>query len=278
MESASTRADWAAEFFTQLYLEADDQLRFGGDAEAQVDFVVNTLGLSPGQRVLDLGCGIGRHSIEFARRGYRVTGVDVNLDYLARAENHAPEGLDLSFVHADMRTLPRTLESGCCDVVVSMHTSFGLFSWEEELRVLAGIAHVLDERGRLLIDVTNRDWFLSHWGPSDFAEEGQAFVVRDHEWVGETVFLHEESFDPLTSMLRWNVVRVNGDSSPSISTDYRLYSMHEVVGLLSEAGFGVTATHGDYHGCGFEVHSPHIICVAAPGPDRRSEPSMAGGT
>jgi len=58
--------------------------------------------------VLELACGPGRHALEFARRGYRVTGVDRTARYLETAREKAgEEGLDVEWVEADMRTLRR---------------------------------------------------------------------------------------------------------------------------------------------------------------------------
>jgi len=56
---------------------------------AEVDFLIEALGLSPGASVLDVGCGTGRHAIELARRGYRVSGVDISAGMLEQAKKEA---------------------------------------------------------------------------------------------------------------------------------------------------------------------------------------------
>src|SRR5205085_11178373 len=58
---------------------------------AEVDFLLEVLELAPGASILDIGCGTGRHSIELAKRGYRVTGVDISSGMLAEAEKAAQE-------------------------------------------------------------------------------------------------------------------------------------------------------------------------------------------
>lgn len=80
---------------------------------AETDWLVRALGACPGGRLLDLGCGLGRHARELARRGFAVVGVDVSAEVLAIARKRAAEaGLDekVRFVQADMRTLDRIAE------------------------------------------------------------------------------------------------------------------------------------------------------------------------
>lgn len=59
------------------------------DTKRQVDFIIKTLDLKGNEKVLDLACGFGRHALEFARRGYDVTGVDITPEYVAYANEQA---------------------------------------------------------------------------------------------------------------------------------------------------------------------------------------------
>ena len=70
---------------------------------SEVDTLVDVLDLVPGDRVLDVGCGPGRHSHELARRGYEVVGLDVSETFIALARRDAPRGA--TFVHGDARTM-----------------------------------------------------------------------------------------------------------------------------------------------------------------------------
>lgn len=74
------------------------------DTQRQVDFIINTLSLTGKERILDLACGFGRHSLELARRGYTVTGLDITPQYVAYASVQAQnEGLNADFIYADVR-------------------------------------------------------------------------------------------------------------------------------------------------------------------------------
>jgi len=105
-------------------------------APAEVEQAIKLVGLPDAGRVLDLPCGIGRHSIEFARRGHPVTAVDRTATYLTQARSRAGQaGVSIEFVQADMREFVRP---GAFDLVLNLFTSFGYFETvEEESRTLA---------------------------------------------------------------------------------------------------------------------------------------------
>ena len=89
---------------------------------SEVAALVDVLDLVPGDRVLDVGCGPGRHSHELARRGHEVVGLDVSETFIALARRDAPRGA--TFVHGDARTMSFDSEF---DAVISLcQGAFGL--------------------------------------------------------------------------------------------------------------------------------------------------------
>ncbi|MDV9189684.1 class I SAM-dependent methyltransferase [Streptomyces sp. SR27] len=264
-------ASWLDTFFTSVYTDSDLELRDAATTEAMVRCVSAALGPAPGAALMDLACGTGRHSVPLAAAGYRVTGVDLMPDYLDEARARARRaGQQVDFVQADMRNL-EALPSGSFDAVVSLHTSFGFFDTDEEnLAVLAQIRQVLAPGGKLLIDVMNRDWFLSQSGES-FGVEPHDFVVRNFDSSSGTTYLYEERFAPLTSRVRWHIRSVENDPANNgrertVTADYRVYSAHELAALLTRAGFEILGLHGDYDLAPFHVHSPHLILTATTTP------------
>lgn len=81
------KSSW--EQFFDAHAPIYDENIFTKNTVAEVDFLLEELSLRPGDCILDVGCGTGRHSIELARRGYTVTGLDLSAEMLARAEQAA---------------------------------------------------------------------------------------------------------------------------------------------------------------------------------------------
>lgn len=148
---------WYREFFDDLYFRLfhrlDEKL---GRVKREVDFVVNTLELLPEASVLDLCCGYGRHSLELARRGFHVTGVDLSEALLYMARKRAEqERLSVTFIQSDMREIDFNEEF---DAVINFFTSFGYLENEtEDEKVLERVATALKPDGKFLLDVLNRD-------------------------------------------------------------------------------------------------------------------------
>ena len=77
------------------------------DTVTEVDFLVNVLDLEPGHHILDLACGTGRHAVELAKRGHRVTGVDISAGMLAEVQRAAEiASVAVEWLQADVTSLP----------------------------------------------------------------------------------------------------------------------------------------------------------------------------
>lgn len=118
---------------------------FTRGTEQEVAFLVEVLGLEPGMRVLDVGCGPGRHAHALGRRGIAVHGIDVSERFVTIARQDAPDGV--SFARLDARTLPFVAEF---DVAISLcQGAFGLQGTSgQDAAVLDGIARALRPGGR----------------------------------------------------------------------------------------------------------------------------------
>jgi len=99
--SASLNPGSWVEFFDR-HAETYLQNGFTQNTAVEVPFLIDVMGLTPGHRILDIGCGAGRHAIEFAARGFRVTGLDFSAGMLSVAQHQATEReVDVNWVHAD---------------------------------------------------------------------------------------------------------------------------------------------------------------------------------
>ncbi|MBU1107815.1 MAG: class I SAM-dependent methyltransferase [Candidatus Riflebacteria bacterium] len=125
----------------------------------EVDFIVEEMKLAAGDSVLDIGCGTGRHSIELARRGFKVTGVDISSGMLAVARKKATEaGVQIEFVECaaqDFVTEKRydAVLSLCEGALCLIDDDDDI--WSRDMAVFANMADALKENGRFLVTVLN---------------------------------------------------------------------------------------------------------------------------
>jgi 2-polyprenyl-3-methyl-5-hydroxy-6-metoxy-1,4-benzoquinol methylase len=133
--------------------------RFTANTKAEVDFILEELNLPSGSSILDMGCGTGRHSIEFAKRGYQVTGVDISSGMLMEAEKKArEEGVVVEWVRSDVAGFR---SSKLFDAAVCLcEGAFGLLNpgddvHTRELDILHSIASALKVNSRLILTTPN---------------------------------------------------------------------------------------------------------------------------
>ena len=147
--------------------------------EQEVAFLVDALGLEPGMRVLDVGCGPGRHALALARRAIEVTGVDLSPEFveLARAAATA-EHLSPVFEVADVRSLSY---DGDFDAVICLcQGGFGLLGGRDETEVFERMVAAVRPGGGIAVSAFSAYFALR------FLDEGETFDP-------ETGVLHEVS-------------------------------------------------------------------------------------
>ena len=149
---------WNNEAFAGESLENMDR-RFLPGTRQEVDFLEAELGISSGENVIDLGCGAGRHSIELARRGYTVTGVDISKRMLQEAEKRAEEaGVSPSFLRLDLRDLSEHSPDcgGGFDAAVCLcESGFGVLGWKGDLALLEDVLGLLAPGGGFVLTTYN---------------------------------------------------------------------------------------------------------------------------
>ncbi len=243
-------SEWFRTFFARDYIDRYARVTDEDVTRLEVDGLIKALELRPPARVLDLACAYGRHALALANLGYEVTGFDLSFDLLAEAELRAQgAGATVRLMEGDMRKLPFVHEF---DVVVNLFTSFGFFDDERDSRrVMEGIHAALDEGGRLLLDVINRDAILRDFQPRMWREADDGYV------------LSESTYDPARSRLIGRQLHVSTKGRVDESSfTLRLYAMHELRALIEAAGFEVQAVYGGFDLSPFELDSPRIVMVA----------------
>lgn len=219
------------------------------DAAADVDNVVRLLGLSPGACVLDLGCGPGRHALELARRGFRVTGVDRTARYLEQARDAAnAERLEVEWVRADMRAFRR---ERAFDAAISLFTSFGYFDDPaEELRVLENVSASLKPGGRLVMDLLGKEVLARKFQPTAWSR-----LADGRLWLEERTV--KDDWSTVESL--WILVDETGRLERRVRV--RLYSAVELRNLLLGAGFARVVCYGSLAAIPYDQDAPRLVAV-----------------
>ena len=228
--------EWWNGLFRALYLRTDgDVVENDVNSRQDVDILIGAAGLATDDRILDLCCGQGRHSLELARRGYRyVTGLDRSRYLVRLARRRArKQGLDVSFREGDARKF--RLGDSKFDCVTILGNSFGYFEREEDdLRVLAAVSRALRSGGTLVMDLADGDWLRAN------------FEQRSWEWIDQNQFVcRERSVSSDGGRLISREVVVDADKGVVADQFYaeRLYSRAAVEHLLASAGFGGLRFH-----------------------------------
>jgi SAM-dependent methyltransferase len=140
----------------------------------EVDFLIEELALQPGSSILDIGCGTGRHSIELAKRGYAVTGLDLSSEMLARAANAATAaGVSVDWIHSDATkfSLTREYDGAIC----LCEGAFGLLGQRDDpidqpLSILCNISRSLKPLAKAVFTVLNATAMIRRYTNKDVLE------------------------------------------------------------------------------------------------------------
>jgi ubiquinone/menaquinone biosynthesis C-methylase UbiE len=232
-------ADWTREYFERGYAQRWGLRAPSDQVRLEAHGLYKLLQLSPTSRVIDIGCGHGRHAIVLAERGSDVIGLDFAVALLNRARQLAA-GVprQVRWVRGDMRRLP--VRSECADAAVVMD-AFGFFDTEEEHEaVLREAARVLTIGGRLALKVVNGGLVLDDFRETE-REERDGVVVSVSNML---------TFDPPRLMQRINVSGSRGHGE--YERRQRLYRVEELRVALTHAGFAVVGVFAGPDGTPFD--------------------------
>ncbi len=230
--------DWWRRLFNSIYLKTDGDVIDDREITSQeVDTFLFILNLSFEDRILDLCCGQGRHSLELARRGFQnIDGLDRSHTLIHKAKVLAKkEGLNVRFREGDARKLPYPPDT--FDVVMILGNSFGYFDTiQEDLKVLKEVMKVLKPWGRILIDVADGEYLREN------------FQRRSWEWIDKKHFVCRErslSLDKQKIISREIVSHIQKGVIVDQFYAVRLYTKESLRDLLERAGFVNVIFHGE---------------------------------
>jgi SAM-dependent methyltransferase len=225
--------------FTRKTIEAATQ---------DVEHIIAMLKLKPGAEICDLCCGVGRHSLELARRGFRVTSVDRTMHYLEQAREKAvSEGLDIEFIHEDARNFRRP---EAFDAAINLFTSFGYFEQQHEnMAMLENIHASLKSSGKLLMELMGKEVLARLFQERDWRQEDDAILLEERK-VGK-------NWEYIES--RWILFK---DGKKYEQTIYpKLYSAVELYEMLNRCGFTSMETFGGLDGSPYDQNANQLTIL-----------------
>ena len=253
------------ERYPDLYLPILESRKEAGAAEAEmVAKVLQSAGIRRG-KVLDLACGIGRHSIPLAKLGYEVVGYDLSTLFVERARSWASsEGLGkdrLRFYQGDIRNAGDVLlerrEEGFM-AVVNLFSSLGAYGEEEDKNVLEGILKVCSPGCLLLVETLNRDFLLKRFQPFSYQQ-----VSEDLRLLNFARFNPEES--RLEDEWKFYKELPDGTLKPELvlRVSGRVYTLQEMRALVVSAGWSYLGSFGNLMTrAPISAESPSIVIVS----------------
>lgn len=199
-----------------------EQEVFVQNTEFEADFLVEELSLKPGMKVIDIGCGVGRHSVALAQRGLVMTGLDISTGQLHEARKKAAKaGVHVNFVQADASdfVLDEQFDAAIC----LCEGSFGLLSIGDdplthEKKILQNIAAVLKPGASLLMNARNAYQLIRHFSDEDVASG---------------------AFDPYTQTRIVKMGEMYPGFDPEVEVVEKCFTPSELRLLLETNGFAV---------------------------------------
>jgi SAM-dependent methyltransferase len=237
--------NWELNFFRDV---ACDMWRLAVTPEqtqAEVEFLQKTLGAS---NLLDVPCGNGRHSIELAKAGARVTGVDSSVEFLADARNNS-RNLDARWIQADMCDLPWSAEF---DGAFCMGNSFGYLNPARAQQFLEAVSHCLKPGSRFVLE-------------TGMAAESILPGLQASRWfkIGDIYMLSRNQYHPNEARLdiEYTFIR-NGKEETRPSSSYVL-TVNEICRMTRQAGLEPQQLLASVIGEPYQLGSPRLLLVAA---------------
>jgi len=212
---------------------------------SDVDFLEKTFGVQPGARLLDVPCGNGRHSIELARRGYRVTGIDLSDEFLSAART----ALDADWRKGDMRELE--LEPSMFDGAFCFGNSFGYLDHSGVTAFLSALAGAMRPGAKLVIE-------------TGVTAESILPTLVQKRWhrLGDLMVLSENRYDPWESCLNIDYTFVRGSTIETRPTASYVFTTAELRRMLDTAGFQTLSFQGGVTDEPYALGSPRLIVIA----------------
>ncbi len=231
---------WFEEWFeSEEYLTVYKH-RNNEEAEILISFILGKVNLTSDAKVLDLGCGAGRHALLLAKMGFQVIGVDQSAKLLSVAVEEAKKnGLRAKFIRDDIRTVTFPEKF---DLILNVFTSFGYFENDEDnFAVFANVEKLLSEDGVFVFDFLNAEYVKRNLVPFSKDVLDDMVIEQSRKIEGNNVIK--------------KIVLLQNGNRKNYRESVRLYSKKELINALDKTNLSVEMIFGNYTGETFDEKS-----------------------
>lgn len=247
---SSISPTWYKDFFKGAALEMWRRAVPPEITGKECEFLAQELSLAPGARVLDVPCGLGRHSLLLASRGFRVTGIDLSSEAIESARKDAARlGLQVELLNRDMCDLPpgEKFDGAFC-----MGNSFGYLSDGDNARFIAAVAGTLRPGGRFVLE--------TGYAAESLLPHIAGYPPRYE--LGDVTLTLEHDYDPQTSRLLTTYGFLQNGVEEKQRGSQAVYTVRELKNFLAAAGFRVVSMYGGIDGKPYALGSRELIMVS----------------
>lgn len=239
--------DWQKSFFTGIALEAWWRAVTPEWTESDAEFLASALELQPGNRILDVPCGNGRHSVSLARRGARLTGIDLAEENIAEARRLSA-GIDVEWRISDMRNLAFESEF---DGAFCFGNSFGYLDRGGTAEFVHSVGSALKPGAPFIVE-------------TGVAAESILTSPLQRRWfaLGDIYMLSAQQYDPVHSRLQTDYTFLRDGQSETRGVWYWVLTTAEIRAIFEQAGFAVEAMYAGVDRAPYALGSPRLILVA----------------
>lgn len=241
------KKEWYRDWFSNKYYLELYKYRNSQEAMDMINLIQRNVNLKKGDKVLDVCCGSGRHSIEFAKRGFDVTGFDLSGYLIGQAgklkKNLKEKNLKLKFLKKDMRDFNFKNSFG---LALNIFSSFGYFETDSDnFKVFENVYSSLVKKGFFVFDFLNEAYLKKNFVKEDFK------ILEGEKIIQKRRIENDFIFKDIKIGNRIYTERI------------KLYSLNVIKKELERLGFGVAKVYGDYYGNKFiKNKSGRFIIIA----------------
>jgi SAM-dependent methyltransferase len=232
----------ATEWFSSGFFDADmagllfspQMLR---EARVETSQLIRLAGLKKSAAVLDAACGMGRHSLDFARKGFQVTGVDITAAYVKEAARLARrEKLkNVQFQKGELRDLYRF--QGSFDLVINLFTSFGYYQGaNENQEALQQMAWALKPGGMLVMEILPRETLDEIFNEKSWQVTRRGYLLQRRHWVEGG------------RKLRNDIIWIGKGTQREAESEIFVYTKDELTAMFRRAGLKHIRSYRNYRG------------------------------